>query len=78
MRPNTLHAVYSPQDSVCHGGHYYATSTMRDTFVGLVHTFLLDDYITNISHPPSRFLLAEMINFYHSALVKGVIRSRGK
>lgn len=70
MRPNTLHAVYSVSDSTCRGGHYYATSTMKDTFVGLVHTLMCDKYITNISHGPSRFILAEMINFFHASIVK--------
>jgi hypothetical protein len=77
MRPNTLHCVYSVKDSICRGGHYYATSTMRDTFMGLVHTLFLDMDHTRTSQPPSRFLLAEMINFYHSALVQRVINSRG-
>ncbi|KAF9473554.1 hypothetical protein BDN70DRAFT_785722, partial [Pholiota conissans] len=70
MRPNTLHAVLTAMDSVCGGGHFYATSTMLDTFVGLVHTFICDLYITNISHPPSRFILTQMINFYHAGLLR--------
>ncbi|KAF8174866.1 hypothetical protein BJ912DRAFT_1064510 [Pholiota molesta] len=75
MRPNTLHAVYTPEHAVCRGGHFYATSTMQDTFVGLVHAFICDKFITNTSHAPSRFILAEMINFYHTALVKNNLRA---
>jgi hypothetical protein len=77
MRPNTLHAVYTPEHAVCRGGHFYATSTMQDTFVGLVHAFICDKFITNTSHAPSRFILAEMINFYHTALVKNNLRANG-
>ena len=70
MRPNTLHAVYTPEHAVCRGGHYYATSTMQDTFSGLVHTLILELVATNAVYPESRVILAEMINFYHTALVK--------
>ncbi|KAF8170798.1 hypothetical protein BJ912DRAFT_840117, partial [Pholiota molesta] len=75
MRPNTLHTVYTPEHAVCRGGHFYATSTMQDTFVGLVHAFICDKFITNTSHAPSQFILAEMINFYHTALVKNNLRA---
>lgn len=78
MRPNTLHATYTIQDSLCRGGHFYATSTIRDTLVGLVHTFVCDKYITNASHPPSRFILAEMINFFHASIVKNFIAVDGQ
>ena len=70
MRPNTLHAVYTPEHAVCRGGHYYATSTMQDTFSGLIHTFVCELTITNAIYTESRFILAEMINFYHTVLVK--------
>lgn len=70
MRPNTLHAVYTPEHAVCRGGHFYATSTIQDTFSALVHTFVGDLIVTNATYPESRFILAEMINFYHIALVR--------
>ena len=75
MRPNTLHAVYTPEHAVCRGGHYYATSTMQDTFSGLIHTFVCELTVTNAIYPESRFILAEMINFYHTVLVKQTIIS---
>jgi hypothetical protein len=77
MRPNTIHAVYTPEHSVCRGGHFYARSTMKDTVVSLVHTFICDLFITNVDQCGSRFFLIEMINFYHSALVKGNLRADG-
>ncbi|KJA12766.1 hypothetical protein HYPSUDRAFT_152259, partial [Hypholoma sublateritium FD-334 SS-4] len=70
MRPNTLHAVYTPEHAVCRGGHFYATSTMQDTFCALVHTFACDLVATNATYPEARFIMTEMINFYHTALVK--------
>lgn len=73
MRPNTLHAVFTPEHAVCQGGHYYATSTIQDTLSGILHTFVCELAVTNASYPESRFILAEMINFYHTALVKEAI-----
>ena len=73
MRPNTLHAVYTPEHAVCRGGHFLATSTIQDTFSALVHCFVCESIITNSSHTESRLILAEMINFYHTVLVKQAI-----
>lgn len=73
MRPNTLHAVYTPEHAVCRGGHFYATSTIQDTFSAVVHTFVCELIITNATYPESRFILTEMISFYHTALVKEAI-----
>ena len=70
MRPNTPHAVYTPEHTVCRGGHFFATSTIRDTFSGLIHTFMIDLIITNAFYTESRFILAEMISFYHTVLVR--------
>ncbi len=70
MRPNTYHAVYTPEHSVCQGGHFYASSTMQDTFSGLVHTFICQLVVTNTTYPESRFILAGIINFYYTGLIK--------
>ena len=75
MRPNTLHAVYTPEHAVCRGGHFYATSTMQDTFCALVHTFACDLVATNATYPEARFIMTEMINFYHTILVKQAINN---
>ena len=75
MRPNTLHAVYTPEPTVCRGGHFYATSTIQDTFSGLVHSYVCESFITNSTYAESRFILAEMINFYHTILVKQAINN---
>ncbi|KJA27945.1 hypothetical protein HYPSUDRAFT_115222, partial [Hypholoma sublateritium FD-334 SS-4] len=73
MRPNPLYAIYTPENTVCQGGHFYATSTIQDTFSALVHTFICDVHITKTAYTESRFILAQMINFYHTALVKQTI-----
>ncbi|KAF8972602.1 hypothetical protein BDZ97DRAFT_1612585, partial [Flammula alnicola] len=73
MRPNTPHAVFTLEHSVFEGGHFYATSTIRDTLYGLIHCFVAERYISNTSHGASRFLLRQMLAFYHTALVKGEV-----
>lgn len=67
MRPNTPHIVFTPEHSVCLGGHYYATSTMRDTCYGMIHSFISGSVTTNTEHVREAFkLLSRMVIFYHS------------
>lgn len=67
MRPGTVHAVVTPEPSICRGGHFYATSTIRDTIYGIFHTFSAYTYITNAVHKAaSEKLLSRMLIFiYH-------------
>jgi len=77
MRPNTPHAVYTPENSICHGGHFFASTTLKDTFSGIVHSFMADAYITNNSPKHSRYALRRIIIFYHYALVREMIEVDG-
>jgi hypothetical protein len=70
MRPNTPHAVFTPDHSICHGGHFYATSTMQDTMFGIVNTFMSPNGLTNTDHRPHGILLRRIAAFYHDILVK--------
>jgi hypothetical protein len=70
MRPNTLHAVFTPKHSICHGGHFYCTSTMQDTARAMVHSFVDHIKITNTNHPAVAALLRRIATFYHFGLVK--------
>lgn len=78
MRANTPHAVFTPEHSICHGGHFYATSTMRDTFFGVVHTFMSPNALTNTDHPAHSLILRRIAAFYHEALVKQEIEDGGE
>jgi hypothetical protein len=73
MRPNLPHAVYTPEHAICHGGHFYAISTIQDTMFGLVHSFITGNLVTNTDHVSSRLLLRRMAHFYHGAFVQGVV-----
>ena len=74
MRPNTPHAVFTPEPSICHGGHFYSTSTMQDTMFGIVNTFMNPSALTNTDHPPHAILLRRIAAFYHESLVKQQVR----
>ncbi|KAG6884428.1 hypothetical protein C0993_011207 [Termitomyces sp. T159_Od127] len=53
MRPNQPHAVCTPIHTVCRGGHYYATTTLRDTIAGIYHTTVAGSLLTNTDHGPA-------------------------
>lgn len=69
MRPNTPHAVYTPDHAICHGGHFYATSTIQDTCFGAFHTFVSSSTITNTEHVlDSRRLLRRQLLLYSDVI----------
>ncbi|KAF9471123.1 hypothetical protein BDN70DRAFT_901588 [Pholiota conissans] len=68
LRPHTGHAVFTAEDTIVVGGHYYATSTMKDTLCGLILAFSASEYITNTEHLPSRQILRFMMIFYFDGL----------
>ena len=72
MRPNTPHVVFTTDHSVAHGGHFYASSTLQDTFFGIVHCFVANNFITNSEHMTTRRLLLRMLQYYHKCFVGGV------
>ncbi|KAH6887774.1 hypothetical protein BKA70DRAFT_1122083, partial [Coprinopsis sp. MPI-PUGE-AT-0042] len=69
MAPNTMHAVWTMENSICYGGHFYAIPTLLNTVVGLIHAFIGEDLLTNTQHVASRFLLRRMLHFFHHAFV---------
>jgi hypothetical protein len=78
MRPNTPHAVFTPENSICHGGHFYAMSTMQDTMFGIVNTFMSPDALTNSDRPTHGIILRRIATFYHDVLVKQRIEDGGE
>lgn len=69
MRPNTLHAVFTPEHVICHGGHFYATTTMQDTMFGIVNTFIFPDVLTNADKQSHSQVLRRIAAFYYDVLV---------
>lgn len=72
MRANTIHAVFTPVATICHGGHFYSTSTLQDMLQGTIHSFMDHKKITNTNHPPATALLRRMATFYFTGLVQEV------
>jgi hypothetical protein len=71
MRPNTPHFVVTPQSAICHGGHFYAMSTIRDTIFGIYHMFVASRNITNTEHTQdAHLLLRRLVVHTHYVLVK--------
>jgi hypothetical protein len=50
MKPNALHFVVTVEDSITIGRHFYCASTTLLSVIGIVHTFLMDNGITNVVH----------------------------
>jgi hypothetical protein len=71
MRPNTPHAVFTPEHSIVSGGHFYSTSNLQDTFFSIVHCFMGDNIITNAEHYNSRMLLVRMMHYFYKCFVLG-------
>lgn len=69
MRPNTPHMVFTIEDSIVHGSHFYCTSTLTDTFAGIVHCLIAENVVTNTSHFSSRALLLRMLHHFHQEFI---------
>ena len=65
-----MHAVFTPVATICHGGHFYSTSTLQDMLRATVHSFMDHTKITNTNHPPAAALLRRMSTFYFTGLVQ--------
>ncbi|KAF8869970.1 hypothetical protein CPB84DRAFT_1647699, partial [Gymnopilus junonius] len=72
MRPNTPHMVYTPANAICHGAHFYATSTLGDTLRGLTHCLMGERIVTNTSHPDAVLLLLHLVHYFHAEFVMGM------
>jgi len=75
LQPNTPYFLFTAQHAICHAGSFYATSTMQDTFYGIIINFVADPVSDIPQHRTSRRLLRRMIMFYHLALVKGGVEN---
>jgi hypothetical protein len=71
MKPNTPHAVFTPEHSIALGGHFYSFSNLQDSVVGIYHCFAVDNIITNTEHPDTRVLLFRMMEYVYKFYVRG-------
>ena len=68
MRPGTPHYVVTPENAITWGRHFYASSSMQDTVLGVVQTFVMDYGLTNALHDKSRTLLRRMMAMWSESL----------
>ncbi|RXW19485.1 hypothetical protein EST38_g6372 [Candolleomyces aberdarensis] len=71
MRPGTVHAVFTPRDAICRGGHFLATSTMSRTLYGAIHCFFRESLLTNIDHPTIQSRVNAIVCYFYKALALG-------
>jgi hypothetical protein len=64
MRPNTPHLVYMPESAICHRGHFYCMSTIRESIFGIFHTFSASGLLTNVERTKDAHLLLQRIVMY--------------
>ncbi|KAF9459884.1 hypothetical protein BDZ94DRAFT_985891 [Collybia nuda] len=78
LRPNTPFLAIMPEPSICHGGRFYAASTIRESCYGVFHTFLYNNTVDAQHSIDSRKLLRRMLAFCHSTLTSNdnIIRER--
>ncbi len=77
MQPNIPHFVLGMENSICYGAHFYSTLTMQQTLSGVVHSFILDKFITNTTHHTSRQLLRRILILYLHGLMEQKISPQG-
>jgi hypothetical protein len=58
------HWVMGTSNAICVGRHFYNTSGIRSSVVGIVHTFLLGGVVTNEDHLETRTLLYQLMVFW--------------
>ena len=69
MQPNTLHAALTLADSLCHGGHFLATTCLDRTVYGAVHSFFEGDIATNADHESIQGRMNSMACFFYTTIV---------
>ncbi|TFK18404.1 hypothetical protein FA15DRAFT_709888 [Coprinopsis marcescibilis] len=72
MRPNTVHAVWTLEDSICIGRHFINKSSMVESLVNMVVCLTGGRYFTNIDHPEFRPLFHKVMLFHHEVHVVGM------
>jgi hypothetical protein len=70
MRPHTPHAVVTPEHSICFGGHFYASSVLKETCIGILQAFVGSSTLTNSDSRNSWKLLHRIALYYHHVLVE--------
>jgi hypothetical protein len=57
MKPGTPHAIVTFEASICHGGHFYAMSTIHRTLSGIMHSLVGSNILMNAKHTTDSHML---------------------
>ncbi|KDR72380.1 hypothetical protein GALMADRAFT_229150 [Galerina marginata CBS 339.88] len=71
--PNMPHSVYTADHAICYGGHYFASTTMQDTLIAVIHNFFCYHISTNTDHPEWRDFIHCITTFFHQTIVTGSV-----
>jgi hypothetical protein len=63
MRPGDIHIVYTLQDSIVIGGHFYSDSTFRLSMMVGLHEHRFGRYSTNTEHLGGASILYRYIRY---------------
>ena len=78
MRPYTPTSIFTASHSLCHGGDFYAMSTIKDTLFGIIHTLVAPTFIPNNTHQSALPMIRRMVIFVYKALVERDLDQDGK
>ena len=78
MRANTPMTMCAMSSGIVHLEYFYSTSTMMQTNLALINTFLDSGNVLNGLHLPSRALLRQVAHFYYLGLVEKSIDTAGE
>ncbi|KAK7462119.1 hypothetical protein VKT23_007722 [Stygiomarasmius scandens] len=71
MPPNVPHFVVTSEDSVAYGLHFYSTSTIRQSCIGICCTLVRGRYITNNYHIEMNKLLVSLLGYWLRQFLSG-------
>jgi hypothetical protein len=74
MRPYTPHYVVTVDHSITYGRHFYASSSIINSILGIVHTFAAGYGITNTSHDYTRTLLRKLMVMWHDSYTEQICK----
>jgi hypothetical protein len=72
MKPNTAHAILTPDAAICYGGHYITTSNLWSTCYGHLTGFSMSTLLTNTNHTSEcQLLFWNMLSYYFDVYTRG-------
>jgi hypothetical protein len=71
MQPNTPHYVLGVENSIMLGWHFYATSAISDSCLGIIHSAILGTNVTNQDHPCAKTFLRRLMSMWGQYFQEG-------